>query len=134
LGRNAGVNIARALQHNHHFGQLILARNTLRDEGIIAMIPFLMKNRTIVHLDISSNDIGSTGCAALFKSMVMHRSITSINISSPDGLNRNRASVKGSKPLKQLLCHNKILSILNIAGNSLGLEGFNYLLKGLRNN
>ena len=122
------------MKNNPYFSNLILARNTLRDEGISSMVPYLIRNRSLVHIDISSNDIGSEGTSIFFTAMASHKSVTSINISSPEGLNRNRIGLKGSDALRKLLKKNEILTILNLEGNSLGHEGFLNLVEGLAHN
>ena len=98
------------------------------------MVPYLIRNRSLVHIDISSNDIGSEGTSIFFTAMASHKSVTSINISSPEGLNRNRIGLKGSDALRKLLKKNEILTILNLEGNSLGHEGFLNLVEGLAHN
>lgn len=49
------------LMHNSHFYYVNLSKNSLGDEGLIAIIKAITRNHNLIHLDVSSNRITPHG-------------------------------------------------------------------------
>jgi Ran GTPase-activating protein (RanGAP) involved in mRNA processing and transport len=98
------------------------------------MAPAIKYSTSLVHLDLSSNELTAKGGAELFKSLTVNESIVSLDVSSHEGLHRNHLATKGVKWLTQVLKHNKILTILNLSGNSIKIEGLAYIAEGIAGN
>ncbi|CAG9315029.1 PPP1R37_5 [Blepharisma stoltei] len=134
IGPNAAKAIGETLRNNTEFAYLYLGKNLMGDIGVIVLARLLCKNMSIVHLDISSNDITPEGAATVINLIANHWSITSLNISSHEGLHRNRLGAYGAAAVKRALTCSSVLGFLNIAGTSIGTEGFEYIIEGLKNN
>jgi len=113
---------------------LDLKRNCIGDQGLLEICQSLKYSLSIVHIDISSNELGPKGGSALFKALAVNESITSVDISSHEGLHRNRIATKGMKNIVPVLKNNKILSILNLTGNSIKSDGLQFLAEGIIGN
>ena len=119
---------------NRRFYYLDVRKNCLGDEGVRELAPALKYTSSLVHLDLSSNELGTKGGSRLFKALLVNESITSVDISSHEGLHRNRIGALGLRRAVDVLRTNKILSILNLSGNGIRLEGLLYLAEGLAGN
>ncbi len=131
-------NVARVLRNlvkvNRKMTHLDLRKNVLGDEGLAEIALALRCSASLVHIDLSSNDLGAKGGSQLFKALAANDSITSVDVSSHEGLHRNHLGEKGVKRLVSVLQHNKILSILNLSGNGLKMEGLAYVAEGVAGN
>ncbi len=67
IGEHAAVAIAKVLTKDTHYKSLILAGNTVRNEGCSAISEMILKNKTLTELDLRSNDIGPEGNAVEVK-------------------------------------------------------------------
>jgi len=83
---------------------------------------------------MSSNDLGPKGGIAIFESLVNNNSVISLDLSSHEGLYRNRIAESSMKSIIPLLQKNKILTILNLSGNSISNLGVKYIAEGIKGN
>ena len=113
---------------------LDIRKNYIGDEGVTELAQALKHSLTIVHIDLSSNEIGPKGGSKLLKGLANNHSITSVDLSSHQGSHRNRILAKGIKEIDVLLKRNKILTILNLAGNCIKAEGLAYIADGIAEN
>ena len=119
---------------NKGIGSLDLRKNTLGDSGIAELSQTLKYSNSLVSVDFSSNELGPKGGSELFKALAVNESITGVDISSQEGLHRNHVGGRGLKRLVQVLQFNKILSILNLSGNTIKVEGLAYIAEGIKGN
>jgi len=131
---NTAKILKNILKTNRKISHLDLRKNPIGDNGLLEIAPALRCASGLVHIDFSSNELGPEGAEILFKSLLGNNCITSIDISSHEGLHRNHLSEKGLKKLVPLLQSNKILSILNLSGNSIKSEGLAYIAQGIKGN
>lgn len=110
---------------------LNLSFNNLGNESIDIISNSLSKSSSLLSLDLSSNNIQSEGASNLFKSLLNSSTITHLNISNNGETQKNHIGIKGAISLKYLLENNCILSILNIADNLIGNDGFQIICGGL---
>lgn len=120
------------LTTNQHFNYVDLGRNNLGNKGLKEITKVLLKNKNIIHLDISSNNITPEGAYDFFQ--LLPSSLISVDISSKEGLNRNKVSVFGCEPLEIVFRSNYPLQFLNLKGTAIGQSGFECILSGLQNN
>jgi Ran GTPase-activating protein (RanGAP) involved in mRNA processing and transport len=90
----------------------------------------LKMNCSLIHLDIGSNDITDEGAIKLFKMLGGHPTLTSLVVANHDRLHRNRMGDKACQALGELLARNQILTMLNIADNSISNEGIRLISQG----
>lgn len=95
------------IMHVNGFARLNIRENMLRDSSIKILATALIKNKTIVHLDICQSMITPKGFRALFKALLKNESITSIVIGNPNSVNRNRIGREGTQALANLLASNR---------------------------
>ena len=134
VGPEAAKVIGEVLKSNVNFSRVELGKNMIGDAGIIQLANNLLKNLNIVHLDLSSNCLTPEGTRDFLTLIANHGSLSSIDISSHEGLNRNRLCAYGAEPFATILKQNALLSMLNLAGTSLGVEGIVYIAEGLYEN
>lgn len=111
-----------------------LRKNSIGDLGVFEIALAIRQTTSLVHLDLSSNELGAKGGVELFKALAVNESITSLDISSHEGLHRNHIGEKGAKNIGKVLEKNKILSILNLSGNGIRIEGLSYIAAGMAGN
>lgn len=111
-----------------------LRKNSIGDAGILELSHAIKYSSSLVHLDLSSNELTAKGGFELFNCLSVNESITSVDVSSHEGLHRNHLAAKGVKCLAQVLKLNKILSILNLNGNVIKVEGLAYIAEGISGN
>lgn len=131
FGKSSAKIIASVLRKVTDLSCLDLRKNILGNEGIKELCKGLECNTSVSHIDLGSNDVTSSGVNHLFNKLINHPSITSINLANADGLHRNRIGSNGCKSLNKLLKENKILSMINIADNSIGNEGLKIMLNNV---
>ncbi|CAG9332273.1 PPP1R37_9 [Blepharisma stoltei] len=134
IGPSAAKKIGDLLRNSNKFYSILLAKNSIGDEGAIYLARCLSKNKSIVHIDISSNDITPGGAKVILNLLTAHPSMISFDISSHEGLHRNRLSTTASKSVAQMLKYNKLLLYLNFASTALGPFGMVNLIEGLKMN
>ncbi len=83
-----------------------------------------------MHLDLGSNDITDDGAIKLFKILENHPTLTSLVIANHDRLHRNRMGDRACHALGELLRKNQLISMLNIADNSISNEGLKSITTG----
>ena len=82
LEMGAGASIGHALQKNDILQELNISMNRLEDIGVQPILKSLMKNKSLLILNISSNDIGEASAPALAEvSMLLILSFTTIHYS-----------------------------------------------------
>jgi Ran GTPase-activating protein (RanGAP) involved in mRNA processing and transport len=113
---------------------LDLRKNPIGDSGVTEIASSLKYSNSMVHVDFSSNELTAKGGRELFKALRTNESIISVDISSHEGLHRNHLGERGVKKLMNVLKTNKILTILNLSGNGIKVEGLSYITEGLSKN
>ena len=131
LGVRASEIIAEIIKMNTDFRHLELVNNNISDDGLKIITDALMCNHTIISVDFSLCSISCEGSDYFFDKLAKHPTIIDVNISNNEGLHKNKISSKGCARLKELLIKNPVLSYLNVADNSLGVEGLKLLAQGL---
>jgi Ran GTPase-activating protein (RanGAP) involved in mRNA processing and transport len=104
------------------------------DEGIAEIAQAIKYSLSLVHVDLSSNGFGYKGGNKLFKALAVNESVTSVDVSSKRGMNKNRIAAKGMKWIVPMLKHNKILSIIDLSGNTIKTEGLAFIAEGMVKN
>lgn len=122
------------LKNNYQFTSIDLSGNNIILEGVVKLCDSLTANRSLVSINLSANNLNSDCAGILFGTLKAHPTITEINVSNGDKLHKNRIGPKGCLFLKTLLQVNKILTMLNVAGNGIGHEGMKYIIDGLQGN
>jgi hypothetical protein len=97
---------------------LNISRNKITNKGMYFMNKFLMKNQTLLILDMSSNqNVTSEGIKLIANALKMHPNITKINLSNNNlnGAGRYLATlIRDNKSLKSLLIRNDFLEAKDI--------------------
>eukprot|EP00347_Sterkiella_histriomuscorum_P016174 403354202 len=113
--------------------QYDLRKNAISNEGIKQFVKNLSFNETLVDLNFGCNQISADGAALLFESLKSHKSIVSISLANNDCYkNKNKIGIKGAQALGELLAQNQMIQLLDLADNSIPMEGFNYIIRGLK--
>ena len=115
----------------NNFSHLDLRKNVLGNKGLKELAKSINTNSSLIHVDIGSNDITFEGANSFFISLRKHKTLSSINVANSDGLHRNRIGAKGCIGLNELLIKNKLITMINMSDNSIGVEGIRTLLNGL---
>ena len=131
FGKVSAKIFSNILEKFEDISQLDLRKNILGNNGIKELWKGIVANKSITHIDIGSNDITSEGANYFFNKIHDHVSLTSINLANVDGLHRNRLGYNGCKGLNKLLKTNKIISMINVADNSIGNQGIKLMLKDI---
>ena len=135
---NFGINSIRVISllllDTNRLSRLDLSRNNIGNQGVEILVSSLTKSKSLVSLNLSSNSISHKGGQLIFESFVNQQSIVDLNLSSLEGSNRNRVTDVGIKNMPVFLNKNHFIEILNLAGNSIRNEGFQYICEGLENN
>lgn len=134
IGKNSISIIGNIILRYDNISRIILQHNQIGDQGLELLIPIISQSNSIIYLNLASNDIGIRGGSMLLKMLIDNNSIISLNLSSLEGINRNRLTAEGIKPIEDLLKRNKFLEILKLSGNSIKNEGLRHLLSGLDGN
>ncbi len=134
LGPSSAEVLKRLIRGNRQFYYLDLRKNPLGDFGAAMLAGALKDTKSLVHLDLSSNDIGPRGAAAIFHALTYNQSLTSLDLSSHEGLNRNHIGESGLHSIVPLLRHNVFLTILNLTGNGIRVEGLLRIAEGMEGN
>ena len=97
---------------------LNISRNKITNKGMYFMNKFLMKNQTLLILDMSNNqNVTSEGIKLIANALKMHPNITKINLSNNNlnGAGRYLATlIRDNKSLKSLLIRNDFLEAKDI--------------------
>eukprot|EP01065_Artemidia_motanka_P037050 TRINITY_DN4521_c1_g1_i4.p1 TRINITY_DN4521_c1_g1~~TRINITY_DN4521_c1_g1_i4.p1 ORF type:complete len:882 (+),score=250.45 TRINITY_DN4521_c1_g1_i4:113-2647(+) len=124
--------IAQALQSNETYTILDLSRNTIRDEGAIALAGLLSENSSLVRVVLKSNGIGASGAEALAESLVVaNRTVTSLDMSGSGGGSRNLIGPRGAGALAAALKTNHVLAVISVACCGIGTRGTRLLAEGI---
>eukprot|EP00826_Nyctotherus_ovalis_P029844 TRINITY_DN2367_c0_g2_i1.p2 TRINITY_DN2367_c0_g2~~TRINITY_DN2367_c0_g2_i1.p2 ORF type:complete len:338 (+),score=63.72 TRINITY_DN2367_c0_g2_i1:433-1446(+) len=126
--------LANLMKATRVISSLDLSRNPIGDKGIADLSQALKYSFSLVHLDLSSTNLGPKGGSRLFKGLAVNESITHLNVSSHKGLYRNKLGTKGLKKIVAVLKNNRVLAILNVAGNAIRAEGLAYVAEGIAGN
>ena len=132
LGPHSALVIGKILAHAPgYFSHLDVSRNNLGNGGLATLLARGVRlSCSLVHLDIGSNDITCEGAQNLFQSIEGHPSLASLVIANHDRLHRNRLSERSCQALGTLLERNQVLTMLNIADNSISNEGLRLISQG----
>jgi len=122
------------LKNNYQFTLLDLSENYIGIEGITKLCESFIANRSLISINFSGNNLNAECAGLLFDTLKNHSTITEINISNNEKLHKNRIGPRGCNNLIKLLQTNKVLTILNIAGNAIGNEGMKCIIEGLQGN
>ncbi len=84
IGSPGAASIARVLSDKDvappHLSTLLLDKNSIGDEGAVAISLVVENNSTITKLDLGNNEIGDDGVAALAMAMRRNGSILELNL------------------------------------------------------
>jgi Ran GTPase-activating protein (RanGAP) involved in mRNA processing and transport len=133
LGFNSAKILGQILRLNN-FSYLDLKKNVLGNKGLKELAKSISTNASLIHVDIGSNDITYEGANSFFVGLRKHKTLSSISVANSDGLHRNRIGAKGWIGLNELLTKNKLITMINISDNSIGVEGIKTMLNGLTPN
>lgn len=106
---------------------LDLSKNSIGDQGAFYLMHVVASSTSLVSLNLASNEISGRGMEAIFDGLMTNQSIISLDISSIEGAIKNRFTKGAALKLKEMLCANKHLELLNLAGLNLGDEGMKQL-------
>ena len=135
LGLNSMIILADILRRNINIcSRLILTKNYFGDDGIEILLESLKGNDNIVELNLCSNSLGINGGIALFNFLLYQKSIICIDLSSKEGLYRNRVCAEGIRLITKVLQNNFFLEKIDLSSNSIKNEGFKYIVNGLVSN
>ena len=135
LGLNSMIILADILRNNIEIcSRVILTKNVFGDEGIEILLESLKGNNNIVELNLSSNSLGVNGGMAIFNFLLKQKSIICLDLSSKEGLYRNRVCAEGIRLITQVLHKNFFLEKIDLSSNSIKNEGFKYIVNGLVTN
>ena len=88
-----------------------------------------------MHLDLGCNSLTSESAEELFTILTKQQSLTSISIANVDCYkNKNKIGVKGAQALGNLIATNHLMTIVNLADNSLSGESLYYIMEGVKKN
>ena len=77
--------------------RIILTKNDFGDDGIELLLECLEGNNNIVELNLSSNSLGVSGGMSIFRFLLKQESIICLDLSSKEGIYRNRVCADGIK-------------------------------------
>ena len=72
--------MADALTVNQSVTRINIAKNTIDDEGALALADALEVNTSVVNIDLSGNTIGDGGASALADALKVNMSVTRVNL------------------------------------------------------
>lgn len=133
LGLNSAEALGNLLRNNKHFAYVNLANNVLGDAGVLAFARLIRKNLQIVSIDITNNGVSPEGLAQFLNAIREHLSLTGVYLGSCERLHMNRLGPQGAQVLSNYLKMNTLLSIVEVPGTSIGLEGLGCVGEALRN-
>ena len=135
LGINSMVVLSEILRNNFDlYSRIILTKNNFGDEGIELLLESIEGNNNIVELNLSSNNLGANGGNSIFNFLLRQKSIISLDLSSKEGLYRNRILAEGVKLITEVLKNNFFLEKIDLSSNSIKNEGMKYIVNGLISN
>lgn len=80
--------LSNILANSDKISHLDLSKNKLGSKGFKSLMPGLIKNTSIVSLNLGCNDIfGDDASDNLFEKLIHHKSLVSLNLSNTNGLN-----------------------------------------------
>jgi Ran GTPase-activating protein (RanGAP) involved in mRNA processing and transport len=82
--------------NENRFASLTLRENILKDSAISVLASALIKNDSLVHLDVSQCLISPKGFQILFDAIGSSNSITSLQVGNLSNANRNRIGQLGT--------------------------------------
>lgn len=130
IGEEAMAVIARIIMTDRFYKTLVLAGNSIRDRGALAIAEVLKINTTLTSIDLRSNDIGLEGGVAMFKALSQNTNLEFLDLSGMSGINRNHIGLPGAEAIAQTLEANKVLEKLYIRENGFGPEGAKAIAEG----
>lgn len=107
LGCKTAKVLSSLLAHNKAISHLDLSNNQIGKKGFLKLLPGLLKNTSLVHLNLGCNDIiGEESDESIFEQLINQKSLISLIFSNQQGLNRNRIGWKGCMGLSKLISNN----------------------------
>ena len=135
LGFNSMIVLADILKKNIDIcSRIILTKNDFGDDGIELLLECLEGNNNIVELNLSSNSLGVSGGMSIFRFLLKQESIICLDLSSKEGIYRNRVCADGIKLITKVLRNNFFLEKIDLSSNSIKNEGMKYIVNGLITN
>ena len=128
LGDEGAVMVAKALEHNKTLGWLLLSRNNIGKEGLIALSQPLKYNRTTVStLFLDHNSIGNEGAITIAQALKHNTTLFQLC------LNHNGIGDEGAVAIAQALksCRNTRLEALHLDHNCIGNKGANAIASSI---
>lgn len=111
-----------------------LSDNNIGLEALENLCEGIKENQALVSINLSGNIFNAECATVIFDCLKDNITVQEINIANREKMHRNRIGPKGCIALKDMLKVNRILSMLNIAGNNITAEGLKYLIEGLTGN
>ena len=135
LGINSMIVLSQILGKKNDFcSRVILAKNNFGDFGIELLMENLRGNNYIVELNLCSNNLGVKGGKIIFNFLLNQKSIISLDLSSKEGVYRNRICSEGVRLIENVLQKNFYLEKIDLSSNSIKNEGMKYIVNGLTSN
>lgn len=83
IGPKSAKVISHMIAHNSKISSLDLSNNQIGKKGFMNLLPGLLKNTSIVHLNLGCNDIiGEESDDNIFEELINQKSIISLNFSN----------------------------------------------------
>jgi len=110
LGTKTAKVLSKLLATNTNISHLDLSNNQIGKKGFKKLLPGLLKNTSLIHLNLGCNDIiGEENDDSIFEKLIDHKSLISLNFSNQQGLNRNRIGWKGCMGMSKLISNNHMI-------------------------
>eukprot|EP01107_Rhizomastix_libera_P016813 TRINITY_DN7259_c0_g1_i1.p1 TRINITY_DN7259_c0_g1~~TRINITY_DN7259_c0_g1_i1.p1 ORF type:complete len:735 (+),score=218.38 TRINITY_DN7259_c0_g1_i1:32-2206(+) len=99
---------------SERYHTLVLASNSIGDEGAASVAKLIAANNTLVAIDLKGCEIGNKGNSAIFEAITNSRTLTSIDLSGVAGSNRNRMGIKSCSACSECVAQNPVFAVLRL--------------------
>eukprot|EP00357_Protocruzia_adherens_P037289 CAMPEP_0115022460 /NCGR_PEP_ID=MMETSP0216-20121206/31573_1 /TAXON_ID=223996 /ORGANISM="Protocruzia adherens, Strain Boccale" /LENGTH=243 /DNA_ID=CAMNT_0002395167 /DNA_START=9 /DNA_END=740 /DNA_ORIENTATION=+ len=115
--RGDKISISNALKVVNYARSISFRRFNMKNEGTGLIMGTLLKNQSILEINLSHNQINPTGAETIAIALKQNRSLQSLN------LEHNQISSQGAKAIAEALKINSTLQQLNLRCNDIQDEG-----------
>jgi Ran GTPase-activating protein (RanGAP) involved in mRNA processing and transport len=119
FGPKAAKVLAQSLQHCTRYHTVVLAGNSIGDDGGEAVATIISNNSECVAIDVRGCEIGSRGLTSIFEAAAKSETLTSLDLSGTSGSNRNRMGTRSSRACAECIAQSSVLSVLRLRESSL---------------
>ena len=127
LGNEGGKAIAQGLEENFSVRELDLSENMLGQNAVSSIAEMLNKNQTLEKLNLSRNNLTDPDVESLLKSLCGKTVLKELDLS------HNILCDQCAEQLSNVFMTNSVLEKLSISSNQLEVTGLQAMLPGLRN-